>query len=255
MEMNGPRHGYPGAKKTATRTRLSDTQHLFWAAAPKQTVYGASAVHSVNPSINLSAGNPDIIYAPTLDPSALTCIEMTTAYWGGGGKGVYAWDWCAAQPGWRQGIAMDANFLATYTRDSMGFPAYQVRDVQTDAATNRWTSYLFNYNTNSWDTFYSSANTSKLSESGGGWDAFEPYTNTNPNTGEGYYCTETRGSLWFVGGLQYQLTSGGAWSSATSANSTIPAPSTLDPNYGGCNNPSLQFTVNTPNSTYWVSND
>jgi len=47
----------------------------------------------------------------------------------------------------------------------------------------------------------------------------EAYTNYNASTGEGDYCTPTRGAFWETTGLQYQLSSGGAWTPPTPANS------------------------------------
>lgn len=220
--------------------------HNGWGAFPFQASNGAQATHSVDPTIQIPAGNPDIIYAPTLDPSGKTCIEVTTYYWQGG-NAVGAWDWCAASPGFAAVRGIDANFVSTYTRTVNGQPAYQVRDIQTNATTNSWTAYLFNYTTNAWDALYTSANTSKLTETHGGWNMFEVYTEYNAATGEGYYCDQTVGRTWFATNMQVRF--GTTWQTLTTSNSQIPA--APNPADFGCEN--LTFSVPTANSTWRVT--
>ena len=131
-----------------------------------------------------------------------------------------------------------------------GQPVYSVQDVQTNPATNQWTAYLYNYTTNGWDTFYQSASTSRLGSTGGGYDMMEVYTYYNPATGEGQYCTGHRCGVQTTG-LQYQTTYGGAWTPATTANSSLslsaPGPTGL-----GCSD--QNYTVITPNSAFSVTN-
>lgn len=239
-------------KRTGVRAQSlppwSGSLHAGWGAFPNNASNGAQAVHSVNPAIQIPAGNPDIIYAPTLDPSGKTCIEVTTYYWQGG-NAVGAWDWCAASPGFAAVIGIDANFISKYTTTVNGQPAYTVRDVQTNATTNSWTAYLFNYTTSAWDALHTSANTSKLTETHGGWDMFEVYTEYNPATGEGYYCGVTNGSTWSASNIQVRF--GTTWQTLTTANSTVQSPSTVNSADFGCQN--LTFAVPTPNSGWRVT--
>jgi hypothetical protein len=224
----------------------SGSLHAGWGAFPFNASNGAQATHSVDPSISIPSGNPDIIYAPTLDPSGKTCIEVTTYYWQGG-NAVGAWDWCAASPGFAAVRGIDANFISTYTTTVNGQPAYTVRDIQTDATTNSWTAYLLNYTTGAWDALYTSANTSKLTETHGGWDMFEVYTEYNPATGEGYYCGATSGKTWSATGMQIRF--GTTWQTLTTANSQIPA--APSPAEFGCEN--LTFSVPAANSAWRVT--
>jgi hypothetical protein len=233
-------------KRAQDITPWPGSLHNGWGVFPNQASNGAQAKHTVNPQIHLSATNPDIIYAPTLDPSGKTCIEVTTYYWQGG-NAVGAWDWCAASPGFAAIAPIDANFVNTYTVPFQGLPAYTVRDVQTDPVTNSWTASLYNYTTGAWDPLYTSANTSKLTETHGGWDMFEVYTEYNPATGEGHYCTETYGSMWYATDIQVRF--GSTWTTLTPANSTIPTGVTSTD--FGCY--SLSFTVPTANSSWQVT--
>jgi hypothetical protein len=238
-------------QQSAAHTRdlppWSGSLHAGYGAFPFDASNGAQATHSVNPNVQIPAGNPDIIYAPTLDPSGKTCIEVTTYYWQGG-NAVGAWDWCAASPGFAAVRGIDANFISTYTRTVNGQPAYQVRDIQTNATTNSWTAYLFNYTTNAWDALYTSANTSKLTETHGGWNMFEVYTEYNPATGEGYYCDEIVGTAWFATNMQIRF--GTTWQTLTTSNSQI-SPNPVNSADFGCEN--LTFSVHTPNSTWRVT--
>ncbi|HEU5474651.1 MAG TPA: carbohydrate-binding protein [Actinophytocola sp.] len=234
--------------RTNDITPWTGALHTVWGVFPHQASIGAQATHTINPGIRLSPNNPDVIYAPTLDPSGKTCIEVTTFYFNGG-NGVGAWDWCAAQPGFAAVAWIDANFISTYTRPFQGQPAYTVRDVQTNPVTNSWTAYLFNHNTGSWDELFTSANTSKLTETHGGWDMFEVYTEYNPATGEGHYCTETYGSMWFATNIQVKF--GSTWQTLTPANSSVPHTGDVRSTDFGCY--SLSFTLQTPNSTWQVT--
>ena len=229
-------------------TPWSGSLHSAWGAFPTNASNGAQATHTINPNVQIPAGNPDIIYAPTLDPSGKTCIEVSTYYWQGG-NAVGAWDWCAASPGFAAVAGLDANFVSTYTTTVNGHPAYKVRDIQTNATTNSWTAYLFNYTTNSWDALYTSANTSKLSQTHGGWDMFEVYTTYNPATSEGYYCGPTVGSTWAASDIQTRF--GTTWQTLTPSNSSIQSPATLNNADFGCQN--LTFTIPTANSNWQVT--
>src|ERR1700690_1933682 len=157
-----------GAAPNAVQPHLSSWSgafHGFWGTFPAQTVYGAQATQGLNPSTQLASSDPDTIYSPTLDPSGLTCIEMSTIYIGGADQ-IGAWNWCASSPGFAKTTAINSSFLATYTTTIASQPRYTVQDVQTNATTNSWTSYLYNYSTGAWDTYYTSASTSKLGNTG-----------------------------------------------------------------------------------------
>jgi Ricin-type beta-trefoil lectin domain len=241
----------PSAAAVPDVSSWSGMFHGYWGTFPDQTVYGAQATQSLNPGVTFSAGDSDYIYSPTLDPSGISCIEMTTIY-DGGGDYVGAWDWCAASPGFAKTVVVDSAFLATYSTTVNGRPYYTVQDVQTDPATNSWTAYLYNYTTDEWDVFYTSASTSPLGASGGGWDLNEVYTTYNSATAEGGYCTDTPGALWESTGLMYQLSSGGTWTPATTANSSmnLAYPTGADM---GCN--TIGYALPTANSDWQVSND
>jgi hypothetical protein len=249
----GPAGSPVGGAGTATPgiPPWSNAFHGYWGTDPAKTIYGAQATQSLNPSLVAPKTGSQFIYAPTLDPSSIDTIEMSTIY-DAGGNYVGAWDWGAAKPGFAKTAKINStSFLSTYTTKVSGKYFYSVQDVQTNAAKNTWTAYLYNYKTKAWDTFYSSSNTGKLSGNGGGWDMDEVYTDYNSATAEGDYCTVTYGDLFESTGLQYRLTSGGAWTSATTANSNpnlaYPRGSDL-----GCAN--LGYSLPTANSTFAVTN-
>jgi hypothetical protein len=239
----------PSATASPGLTSWSGAYHGFWDVSPDQTAYGAQATQSLN-DVSLPSSSPDTVYSPTLDPSAIDCIEVTTIY-NSSGDYVGAWDWCASSPGFDMVAQVDSSFLDDYSTTSGGQAFYSVQDVQTDPTTNSWTAYLYNYSTGEWDTFYTSANTDKLSQSGGGWDADEVYSDYNSATGEGYYCTSMAGATFETEGLQYEFSSGGAWTPATAANSNINIayPRGLDEACDG-----LSYSIPTANGTWQVAN-
>ena len=243
------RSGSTGRLKPALSS-WSGNFHGYWGTFPSQTIYGAQATDSLNPSLKELANGTQVQYTPTLDPSSIDTIEMSTMY-GNQGNYIGAWDWGASSPGFDKITPINSSFLATYATLVSGQYFYSVQDVQTNATANTWTSYLYNYTTKAWDTFYTSSNTSKLSGTGGGWDMDEVYTQYNPLTAEGYYCTTTYGDLFESTGLQYQLSSGGSWSAATTANSS---PNLAYPRGAdlGCAN--LDYALPTQNSTFAVTN-
>jgi hypothetical protein len=226
----------------------SGALHTVWGAFPTVVSDGAQATHTINPGISIPSGNPDVVYAPTLVPSGKTCIEVTTFYWQGG-NGVGAWDWCAASPGFAAVAWIDSTFQSTYTTSFQGLPAYTVLDVQTNAVTNSWTAYLYNYTTSSWDALFTSADTSKLIDPHGGWSMFEVYTEYNSATGEGYYCTETYGTQYHAANLQIKVN--GTWSALTTSNSSVTPPGSVSSTDFGCYG--LSFTLQTANSHWQVS--
>lgn len=222
--------------------------HTVWGAFPTVVSVGAQANHTVRPDLRISASDPDVIYAPTLLPSGKSCIEVTTFYWQGG-NGVGAWDWCAANPGFAAVAWIDANFVNTYTVPFNGLRSYTVRDVQTNATTNSWTAYLYNFTTSSWDALFTSADPAKLTNGGGGWDMFEVYTDYNPATGEGYYCTETYGTMWWATGIQIKV--GSTWQALTPSNSDVTPVGNVHSTDFGCY--SLSFTLQNPNNNWQVT--
>ncbi|MEU5696193.1 carbohydrate-binding protein [Actinosynnema sp. NPDC020468] len=247
-ELGEARHAVPGAK-TSSITPWTGALHVVWGSFPSVNSDGAQATHTINPGIHLSATNPDVVYAPTLDPSGKTCIEVTTFYWQGG-NGVGAWDWCAASPGFAAVSWIDTTFVNTYTSQFQGVPAYTVQDVQTNATTNSWTAYLYNYTTSSWDALFTSADPGKLTNPGGGWDMFEVYTNYNSATGQGHYCTETYGTQFHATNIKIKV--GGTWSGLTTANSSVTPPGSVSSTSFGCNG--LTFSLPTANSHWQVTN-
>jgi len=239
------------AAKPSTLTPWSGELHGGWGTSPNQTIYGAQATQSLEPGIVAPTTGSQFIYSPTLDPSGIDTIEMTTIY-DGNGNYIGAWDWGAANPGFAKTAAINSTFLATYATQVSGQYYYSVQNVQTDPAANTWTAYLYNYTTGAWDTFYSSSNTGKLSNSGGGWDMDEVYTDYNTSTGEGDYCTLTKGDVFASTNLQYQLSPGGSWTPATASNSSVnlSAPRGVDL---GCDN--NWYAMPTSNSSFSMANN
>ncbi|MGM1063465.1 carbohydrate-binding protein [Saccharothrix sp. Mg75] len=237
-----------GGADASTITPWSGSLHVVWGAFPNVSSDGAQATHTVNPGISIPAGNPDVVYAPTLVPSGKSCIEVTTFYWQGG-NGVGAWDWCAASPGFAAVAWINSGFTSTYTTPFQGLPAYTVLDVQTNAVTNSWTAYLYNYTTSSWDALFTSADTAKLSETHGGWNMFEVYTEYNAATGQGHYCTETYGTQYHAANMQIKV--GGTWSALTTSNSSVTPPGSVNSTDFGCYG--LSFTLQTANSHWQVT--
>jgi hypothetical protein len=224
--------------------------HGLWGTDPQKTTYGAEATQSLNPRLTAPKTGAVFIYAPTLDPSSIDTIEMTTIY-DGGGNYVGAWDWGAAKPGFAKVAIINSNFLARYATAVSGRYFYSVRDVQTKASTNTWTAYLYNYKNRAWDTFYTSSDKAKLSGNAGGWDQDEVWTDYDSSTAEAYYCTATYGDLFESTGLKYRLTAGGAWRAATPSDSTS-TPAYPDGSDLGCG--AVGFALPTENSTLAMTN-
>lgn len=245
----------PAAKAPAATPNAlppwSGAFHGYWGTFPGETIHGAQATQSLTPGIVAPTSGSQFIYAPTLDPSSIDTIEMTTIY-DAGGNYVGAWDWGAASPGFAKTATINSTFLATYATQVNGQYFYSVQNVQTDPTANTWTAYLYNYTTGAWDTFYSSSNAGELSNSGGGWDMDEVYTDYDSSTGEGDYCPLTKGDVFESTGLQYQLSQGGSWTAATTANSSmnLPYPRGADL---GCDN--SWYALPTPNSAWNVANN
>lgn len=260
-ELNAYRHGstptvaYANAAGRAARlTPWTGWFHSYWGTFPGGvTLTGAQATQSLNPSARVvdgPSGLSDYIYAPTLDPSGIDCVEMSTIYFGGRVE-IGAWDWCAANPTYKKTAVVNSAFLSTYTTKVKGQTVYSVRDVQTRRASNQWTSYLYNYRKHRWDWFYQSANTSKLRNTGGGWDMMEVYTYFDNATGEGQYCSQTRGAVFQTTGLRYQTSFHGRWIRATTRNSHI-NPSSPRPSDLGCSH--MNYAVSKQDTAFGVIN-
>jgi hypothetical protein len=198
--------------------------HTDWGITMRNgTSQGIQADQSVVPGAAPTSGG-DYVYAPTALPASGACIEMTTAYTPSGPL-LWAWDWCGGRDGVGKAVPMDAAFLATYTTTVNGHPSYSLDEHRTSAASNTWTSYLYNYRTHVWDTFFTSSGTFDIPQYPFGWDMFEIYTSVNPSTGAGYYCRDMAGRTFESSGIR--LLAGSTWTPAAPGNSapdSNPAP-------------------------------
>jgi len=214
--------------------------HLAWGTMTQGTSAptGMSATHSVAPSVRSTGEGSDVVYAPTMYPAGNACIEDTTAY-GTNYAAIWAWDWCNGEHVGKY-TSMDPSFLSTYTQNG----AYQVSIIKTDAASNTWEMLLYNYQTSTWDPYYTSAGQTHTTGSTG-WDVFETYSDTNTTTSELDVCTDTAGSSFTASNIQQR--ENGTWKYLTSENSYQYAPagaifgcSTLNAGYDAVN---YQWTV------------
>jgi hypothetical protein len=226
----------------------SSTLHAVWGTmVPTTSAFiGAMATQSVDANLKVAAN--EFVYAPTLMPGTDSCIELTTIYSAGAAQ-LGAWDWCATAPSFVKVRTVDAAFLATYTATVHGRSAYTEKTVVTDEATNTWTTYLYNHATGNWDVFDSVSGPAALSNTTAGWDLFEIYTNTDPNSGNGYYCADSRGVSWESSGMQWSFTSG-VWQKPDTSNSSLASPPT--PASFRC--PTLTFSIVSANDDFTVTN-
>jgi hypothetical protein len=229
----------------------SGTLHFSWGTYVNfgETVYGIQATQSVNPGIVAPNSTSDFLYAPTLFPIGSGTVEMTTIY-DATGDSVGAWNWGAGQQDFAKTTPVNASFLATYATKVGSQYYYSVQDLLTNAKTNAWTAYLYDYKTKGWDTFYSSSGQAPF-PGDVGWDIDEMYTNYNKSAAEGDYCAATHGDLFASTGLEYKLTSSGTWTSATSANSFI---SPLYPHGSILGCADLGFALPAANSAFALTN-
>ncbi len=181
---------------------------------------GGEALQTLNPETVLPANSPDTLYMPTFIPNINGCIEVSTIYTAGQ-DAVGAWNWCTSDPESFEALLPVSSLLGTYTSVSGGKTVYFLRVVETDAASNTWTAYLYNYVTDRFDVFYTSSGTSWLGQNGftGNWDMAEDYTGYNSATGEGNFCTEAPGADWGSTDLQFQSSVNGAFTLAQKSNS------------------------------------
>lgn len=220
--------------------------HTWWGSFTQQgSGSGEMATQDVSPSLTVSHSG-DVVYAPTMKPAGGSCIEVVTAYDTTGGA-IWAWDWCGSA-GPAKVVQINSDFLAKYTTSVDGDPAYTVREVRTNASSNTWQAALYNQQTKTWDTLFTSSGSdqSGLSE---GWDMFEIYASTNPATGNGYYCTDAKGDVFDSSSIKLRTSSG--WQAITQQNSTMQP--TGDPQPADYRCPSLHFTLPTTNSHWTVA--
>jgi hypothetical protein len=218
--------------------------HAFWAIFPNGDT-GIEAEQVIWPSLVVSK-TTTVIYAPTTYPAHDACIESTTAYEPKPyGLQIWAWNWCASNPNGGVGAAkkVDAAFLRDYTRASGAARQYNVRIEQTDASTNQWTDYLYNFTTASWDVFFVSEGAADTDESSG-WDAYETYSQIDPKTRTSYMCADVQTVGPIVSKL-LRLRSNGVWKLADTSDSVV----ALENNFY-C---PLDFSVPHPNFEYSVS--
>ncbi|TDD73310.1 carbohydrate-binding protein [Actinomadura darangshiensis] len=227
------------------RSRLRREQiHHFWGVEPAAGTHdGMQATHSVDTSYQVS-NSADFTYTPTIK-AAGSCMEVTTVYSQAVGNEIWAWDWCGGN-GPAKEVKMDASFVQTYTKPVNGHPAYSVQLVQTNASTNAWSAYLYNYATGSWSLFYSKSgsDTSQLTY---GWDIFEIYATRDPGTGNAYYCDDAKNVVFESSSIQ--LRRNGSWTPASPSDS--PWQPTANPNPSDYLCPSLQF-VKAGSNDHWI---
>jgi hypothetical protein len=245
----GRRPSLSGGPATARDMQSGTESEYTWGVFVDSTLVGGQATQVVNPNIVMQSSDPDIIFAPTFIPSGISCIEISTIY-ANNGDLVGAFDWCANGGNGEWGKQTPVGDLSSYITEVNGQQVYSVQDVQTDASTNSWTAYLYNYQTDTWDPFYTSASTAKLSQTGGRWDMWEVHSFLNPLTGQGYYCTDTYGANWATTDLQYEI-SPGTWQTASPSNSSF---SPTDPSAQADACDSLSFSVLNPNNSWQVPN-
>ncbi|MGH3156750.1 MAG: hypothetical protein ACRDNF_09280, partial [Streptosporangiaceae bacterium] len=172
-----------GKTTRSGQNEANRTLHKWWGSFPDaNSGPGVTATQSVSQTLRLTNPN-DILYAPTMTPANDSCIEVVTVHTTGTPQ-LWAWDWCKfIRP--VAVVPVDNAFMAKYTTIANGRTAYTVQTVQTNAKTNTWTAYLYNYAAGRWDTLYTQAGHDPCGL-GFGWDMFEFYSSTNPATGSTY---------------------------------------------------------------------
>jgi hypothetical protein len=172
------------------------------------SVLGSQAKQSVSTAIR--ATDPGTyLYTPTMYPSGGTqgsCIEVTTAYTYGD-SAVAAWDWCHAI-NFVAEVPITKSFMKSYTTKSH----YEVQIVQTDAASNTWTAYLYNYATAAWEVLFTQSGTSQISPTTQGWDVYELYSDIRKN-GQSYACGDLQGQT--VDARKIMIDRAGTWKLAS----------------------------------------
>jgi hypothetical protein len=169
---------------------------------------GAFAQQSVTTQLHPTNGGTTI-YTPTMYPAGGSCIEVTTVYTSTT-QAVEAWDWCN-KIDFEASVPIDSSFLTRYTN---GTGAYTVQISQTNASSNTWTAYLYDYSTSSYDTLYTSSGSTQAGTTG--WDVNELYSDVQSN-GQSYACTDMANLTFSADNIQVDL--GGTWTAASTSNS------------------------------------
>ncbi|MFD2762776.1 cellulose binding domain-containing protein [Micromonospora eburnea] len=240
---------YPQAPDRAHRTSGGTDQtpqpmpgwdgwsHPSFGFSIKPGVTGAMGKYYVNPP---GIVTPDFVYAPTLYPGSHSCIELYNNYHDG--LELWVWDSCDVNPGLHKLATIDSTFQSKYMTNS----EYRFRLVKTNAATNEWAASLYNVGTSAWDTVYTTHGLREGDQDG--WAIFELYTNYNPTTTVGDYCTKTRGYVWRTSEIQVQIN--GSWVNLGSSNSNPMDPASIDeygcPPLTTVRDSANQYTVTNP---------
>ncbi|HEX3784967.1 MAG TPA: hypothetical protein VHX38_35345 [Pseudonocardiaceae bacterium] len=178
---------------------------------------GSFADQSVSTSLHPTNADTTI-YTPTMYPAGGSCIEVSTVYTAST-QAVEAWDWCN-HIDFEASVAINSDFISRYTN---GSGACSAEILRTNASSNTWTAYLYDYSTSSYDTLYTSSGTSQAGTTG--WDVNELYSDVQSN-GQSYACTDMAGITFSADDIQVDL--GGTWQAASPSNSNTefdqPAP-------------------------------
>jgi hypothetical protein len=169
---------------------------------------GAFANQSVTTSLH-PTNSGTVIYTPTMYPAGGSCIEVTTVY-AASEQAVEAWDWCN-NIDFEASVPIDSSFLSRYTN---GSSAYAVQISQTNTSQNTWTASLYNYQTKTYDTLYTSSGSTQAGTVG--WDINELYSDVDGN-GRSYACADMSGKTFSSSGIQVNLN--GSWQAASTSNS------------------------------------
>jgi hypothetical protein len=231
----------------ATPTGPSDVLHYWWGSFPDTSSGpGVTATQSVSQTLRLTHSS-DILYAPTMTPANHSCIEVVTVHTTHTPQ-IWAWDWCKyIRP--VAVVNVNAAFMKTYTIIANGRTAYTTKDVKTNAKTNSWTAYLFNYLTGSWDRLYSQAGTDRSGLTFG-WDMFEFYSSTNPATGNTYVCGDLQKAGLSIESSNISIRHDGNWVLANSTDSSWNPSRHPSPSAYKC--PDIKFRIIQPNSNWLV---
>ncbi|GCE46147.1 hypothetical protein EI42_01138 [Thermosporothrix hazakensis] len=241
---------FRNSRKQASGSLVQQTLHQFWGVFASQGTHdGMMATQSVDPSYVVRGSTSDYTYTPTMKPYN-ACMEVTTVYSRAVGDLIWAWDWCGGSAGSGSGpqkeIMMDQNFLRLYTTVVNGRSAYTVQIVKNASGGNSWTAYLYNYQNRTWDTFYTSSGTDRAQLSYG-WNIFEIYATRNPQTGQAWYCTEAKNTVFESS--NFQLRSGGTWKLADASNSYWSPSTSPNPSDYWCSTLTFQRVANNSN---WI---
>jgi hypothetical protein len=221
--------------------------HAWWGSFPN-TNSGTAVIATQSISSTLRLTDPsDILYAPTMTPADNSCIEVVTVHTTHTPQ-IWAWDWCVKIAPVAV-VKVNASFMKNYTAIINGRTSYTTKDVRTNASTNTWTAYLFNYQTGAWDTLWSQAGKDQSGLTFG-WDMFEFYSSTNPATGNTYVCGDLQSAGTQIESSSIAIRSHGNWHPASSTNTAWNPEAKPDPASYLC--PDMQFNIVQNNSDWMV---